>query len=205
MEHDEYDEEEREERESLELELEVECFQASKHVDNARRVALQLKVSRRAIKSLQDISQELCGFKLWLLDFERSESKEIKPVLPKQYSVQELEEYATELALQIEHWVNGGEDLDVKLKEYLDGATVLFDASGNVVDGRLQGDYSPWVISPRGVEVSFTWSDLSNKKFVGVGFTQDTSREILDLLTRLYKAGKITCKSPHERNDEEDE
>ncbi len=102
-------------------------------------------------------------------------------------------------------FVNGGEDLEVKLKEYLDGATVLFDAAGNVVDGRLQSDYSPWVISPEGVEVSFTWSDLSNKKFVGVGFTQDTSREILDLLTRLHKAGKITRKSPHGRNDEEDE
>ena len=59
---------------------------------------------------------------------------------------------------------DGGEDLEVKLKDYLDGATVLFDAAGNVVDGRLQGDSSPWVISPRGVEVSFTWSDLSNKK-----------------------------------------
>ena len=46
------------------------------------------------------------------------------------------------------HWVNGGEDLEVKLKDYLDGATVLFDAAGNVVDGRLQGDSSPWVISP---------------------------------------------------------
>ncbi len=202
MDYDEYDEEE---RERLELELKDECFQASKHVDNARRVALQLKVSRRAIQSLQDISIELLGFNLWLLDFGRNESKKIKPVLPKQYSVQELEEYATELALQIEHWVNGGEDLDVKLRDYLDGATVLFDASGNVADGRLQGDYSPWVISPRGVEVSFTWSDLSNKKFVGVCFTQDTSREILDLLTRLYKAGKITSKSPHGRNDEEDE
>ena len=152
-----------------------------------------------------DERDELLGFNLWLLDFGRNESKKIKPVLPKQYSVQELEEYATELALQIEHWVNGGEDLDVKLRDYLDGATVLFDASGNVADGRLQGDYSPWVISPRGVEVSFTWSDLSNKKFVGVCFTQDTSREILDLLTRLYKAGKITSKSPHGRNDEEDE
>ena len=48
-------------------------------------------------------------------------------------------------------FVNGGEDLEVKLKDYLDGATVLFDAAGNVVDGRLQGDSSPWVISPRGV------------------------------------------------------
>ncbi len=47
-----------------------------------------------------------------------------------------------------QHWVNGGEDLVVKLKDYLDGATVLFDAAGNVVDGRLQGDSSPWVISP---------------------------------------------------------
>ena len=47
-----------------------------------------------------------------------------------------------------QHWVNGGEDLEVKLKDYLDGATVLFDAAGNVVDGRLQGDSSPWVISP---------------------------------------------------------
>ena len=34
------------------------------------------------------------------------------------------------------------------MKDYLDGVTVLFDAAGNVVDGRLQGDYSPWVISP---------------------------------------------------------
>ena len=34
----------------------------------------------------------------------------------------------------------------------------------------------------------FTWSDLSNKKFVGVGFTEDTSRKILDLLTRLHQA-----------------
>ena len=65
--------------------------------------------------------------------------------------------------------------MEVKLKDYLDGATVLFDAAGNVVDGRLQSDYSPWVISPEGVEVSFTWSDLSNKKFVGVGFTQERS------------------------------
>ena len=47
-----------------------------------------------------------------------------------------------------QHWVNGGEDREVKLKDYLDGATVLFDAAGNVVDGRLQGDSSPWVISP---------------------------------------------------------
>ena len=38
--------------------------------------------------------------------------------------------------------------MEVKLKDYLDGATVLFDAAGNVVDGRLQGDSSPWVISP---------------------------------------------------------
>ena len=74
------------------------------------------------------------------------------------------------------------------MKDYLDGATVLFDAAGNVVDGCLQGDYSLWVISPRGVQVSFTWSDLSNKKFVGVGFTEDTSRKILDLLTRLHQA-----------------
>ena len=42
----------------------------------------------------------------------------------------------------------------MKLKDYLDGAPALFEAS--------------------------------------VGFTQDTSREILDLLTRLYKAGKIS-------------
>ena len=40
------------------------------------------------------------------------------------------------------------------------------------------------IISPGGVEVSFTWSDLSNKKFVG----EDTSRKILDLLTRLHQA-----------------
>ena len=46
-----------------------------------------------------------------------------------------------------QHWVNGGEDLEVKLKDYLDGATVLFDAAGNVVDGRLQGGY----ISLRGL------------------------------------------------------
>ena len=60
-------------------------------------------------------------------------------------------------------FVNGGDDLEVKLKDYLDGATVLFDAAGNVVDGRLQSDdSSPWIISPRGVEVSFTRSDLSN-------------------------------------------
>ena len=32
----------------------------------------------------------------------------------------------------------------------------------------------------------FTWSDLSNKKFVGVGFSEDTSRKILDLLIRLH-------------------
>ena len=32
--------------------------------------------------------------------------------------------------------------MEVKLKDYLDGATVLFDAAGNVVDGRLQGDSS---------------------------------------------------------------
>ena len=202
MDHDEYDEEEREMRDSLELELDDECYQASKHVDNARRVALQLKVSRRAIKRLQDISHELCGFNLWLLDFGRNESKKIKSV-PEQHSVQELEEYATELALQIEHWANGGEDLEVKLKDYLGGATVLFDAAGNVVDGCLQVDYSPWVISPRGVEVSFTWSDLSNKKFVGVGFTKDTSRKILDLLTQLHKAGRITC--PHGNSDDEDD
>ena len=36
--------------------------------------------------------------------------------------------------------VNGGEDLEVKLKDYLDGATVLFDAAGNVVDERLAGE-----------------------------------------------------------------
>jgi hypothetical protein len=87
--------------------------------------------------------------------------------------------------------VHGGTSIgsmEVKLKDYLDGATVLFDAAGNVVDGCLQSDSSPWVISPRGVEVSFTWSDLSNKKFVGVGFSEDTSRKILDLLTRLHQA-----------------
>ena len=39
-----------------------------------------------------------------------------------------------------QHWVNGGEDLEVKLKDYLDGATVLFDAAGNVADGRLAGE-----------------------------------------------------------------
>ncbi len=93
--------------------------------------------------------------------------------------------------------------MDVKLKDYLGGATVLFDAAGNVVDGRLQGDNSPWVISPRGVQVSFTWSDLSNKKFVGVGFTEDTSRKILNLLTRLFQAGRITC--PSGSADEEDD
>ena len=44
---------------------------------------------------------------------------------------------------------HGGTSIgSMKLKDYLDGATVLFDAAGNVVDGRLQGDYSPWVISP---------------------------------------------------------
>ena len=37
-----------------------------------------------------------------------------------------------------QHWVNGGDDLEVKLKDYLDGATVLFDAAGNVVDGRAR-------------------------------------------------------------------
>ena len=31
--------------------------------------------------------------------------------------------------------------MEVKLKDYLDGATVLFDAAGNVVDGRLQGGH----------------------------------------------------------------
>ena len=59
--------------------------------------------------------------------------------------------------------VHGGTSIgsmEVKLKDYLDGATVLFDAAGNVVDGRLQGDSSPWVISPGGVEVSFAWSDF---------------------------------------------
>ena len=30
--------------------------------------------------------------------------------------------------------------MEVKLKDYLDGATVLFDAAGNVVDGRLAGE-----------------------------------------------------------------
>ena len=30
--------------------------------------------------------------------------------------------------------------MEVKLKDYLDGATVLFDATGNVVDGRLAGE-----------------------------------------------------------------
>ena len=35
--------------------------------------------------------------------------------------------------------------MEVKLKDYLDGATVLFDAAGNVVDGRLQGDYFSWL------------------------------------------------------------
>ena len=38
--------------------------------------------------------------------------------------------------------VHGGTSIgsmEVKLKDYLDGATVLFDAAGNVVDGRLQG------------------------------------------------------------------
>ena len=39
-----------------------------------------------------------------------------------------------------QHWVNGGEDLEVKLKDYLDGATVLFDAAGIVVVGRLAGE-----------------------------------------------------------------
>jgi hypothetical protein len=37
-------------------------------------------------------------------------------------------------------FVNGGDDLEVKLKDCLDGATVLFDAAGNVVDGRLAGE-----------------------------------------------------------------
>ena len=37
-----------------------------------------------------------------------------------------------------QHWVNGGEDLEVKLKDYLDGASVLFDAAGSVVDGRVR-------------------------------------------------------------------
>ena len=35
--------------------------------------------------------------------------------------------------------VHGGTSIgsiEVKLKDYLDGATVLFDAAGNVVDGR---------------------------------------------------------------------
>ena len=43
--------------------------------------------------------------------------------------------------------VHGGTSIgpmEVKLKDYLDGATVLFDAAGNVVDGRLQGDYNFW-------------------------------------------------------------
>ena len=30
--------------------------------------------------------------------------------------------------------------MEVKLKDYLDGATVLFEAAGNVVDGRLAGE-----------------------------------------------------------------
>ena len=40
--------------------------------------------------------------------------------------------------------VHGGTSIgsmEVKLKDYLDGATVLFDAAGNVVDGRLQGGH----------------------------------------------------------------
>ena len=39
-----------------------------------------------------------------------------------------------------QHWINGGEDLEVKLKDCLDGATMLFDAAGNVIDGRLAGE-----------------------------------------------------------------
>ncbi len=85
------------------------------------------------------------------------------------------------------------------------GGLPCLDAKWHVIGRQLHGIRCPLVISPGGVEVSFTWSDLSNKKFVGVGFLQDTSREILDLLTRLYKAGKITSQSPHGRNDEEDE
>ena len=37
-------------------------------------------------------------------------------------------------------WTNQHLSMEVKLKDYLDGATVLFDATGNVVDGRLAGE-----------------------------------------------------------------
>ena len=41
-------------------------------------------------------------------------------------------------------WTDQHLSMEVKLKDYLDGATVLFDAAGNVVDGRLQSDYISW-------------------------------------------------------------
>ena len=41
--------------------------------------------------------------------------------------------------------------MEVKLKDYLDGATVLFDAAGNVVDGRLAGEgHGPHLARVRG-------------------------------------------------------
>ena len=48
-----------------------------------------------------------------------------------------------------QHWVNGGEDLEVKLKDYLDGATVLFDDGG-----------SPYGRDKRGLQGTF---DLREK------------------------------------------
>ena len=48
-------------------------------------------------------------------------------------------------------FVNGGDDLEVKLKDCLDGATVLFGAAGIVVDGRLAGEgHGPHLARGRG-------------------------------------------------------
>jgi len=192
------------ERESIKYEMEEERDLALEHIRKMRQAARKLNVSSRAIMELNDMSSRLSGYGLWLLDFGRDESRPVKPVLPKEYSAQEIEESAIELAFQIEDWAERGENLEERLKDYIPGAWVSFDSAGNVVDGVLHIDYSPWRITPQGVTGCIPYKHLTSR-ISGVSFRRETSVKILEMLDRLYKDGRIKGKSLYDEEDVEEE
>ena len=86
------------------------------------------------------------------------------------------------------------------MKDYIPGAWVSFDSAGNVVDGALHIDYSPWRITPQGVTGCIPYKHLTSR-IAGVSFRRETSVKILEILERLYKDGRIKGKSLYDEEE----
>ncbi len=191
--------------ESLRATLDDECAQAMDHLNKMRLAARELNASRRAIKKLEEMSLDLCGFQLWMLDFGRDKGFAKAEVYPKAYSEQEIEEMTQELAFAIEDWAKAGEDLASKLSAYIAVVKVSLDAAGHVVDGYMMSEDGPLKISPQGV-VGSSGIVCYNHRISCISFTSETSRKMLDLLRLLYDEGVAQCLdlSDSESEDEEE-